>query len=281
VQGVKGENGAPGIQGTTGAKGETGAQGVQGATGAKGDTGAQGVQGATGLTGATGSQGAPGAKGDTGAQGVKGDTGLTGLTGAQGVQGVQGAKGDTGLTGLTGAQGVQGATGLTGATGSQGAPGAKGDTGSQGPQGSKGDTGSTGEAGVSISKFVIIPLTTLATGADGNNATNIFFTADSNGSYTFEVLLSGTVSILNPLKLYAEIVSGNAPIGNQFAVASDSTSAVNGIAGRHYGFRILGAVANVNAGTSFSIKVGIYTAADSINIMFMGRALVNKVGSIG
>ena len=273
--GPQGTQGLQGVQGVQGVKGENGAPGIQGATGAKGETGAQGIQGATGLTGATGSQGAPGAKGDTGAtgltgaQGAKGDTGATGLTGAQGVQGVQGAKGDTGLTGAQGIQGVQGAKGDTG------------DTGSQGPQGSKGDTGSTGEAGVSISKFVIIPLTSLATGADGNNATNIFFTADSNGSYTFEVLLSGTVSILNPLKLYAEIVSGNAPIGNQFAVASDSTSAVNGIAGRHYGFRILGAVANVNAGTSFSIKVGIYTAADSINIMFMGRALVNKVGSIG
>ena len=270
--GPKGEKGATGATGATGPKGDTGPQGTQGLQGV------QGVQGVKGENGAPGVQGATGAKGETGAQGVQGATGLTGATGSQGAPG---AKGDTGATGLTGAQGIQGVQGAKGDTGSQGPQGATGSTGAQGVQGAKGDTGSTGEAGVSISKFVIIPLTTLATGADGNNATNIFFTADSNGSYTFEVLLSGTVSILNPLKLYAEIVSGNAPIGNQFAVASDSTSAVNGIAGRHYGFRILGAVANVNVGTSFSIKVGIYTAADSINIMFMGRALVNKVGSIG
>ena len=70
-------------------------------------------------------------------------------------------------------------------------------------------------------------------------------------------------------------------IGNQFTVASDSTSGVNGVSGRQYGFRIIGAVANVNAGTSFSVRVGINNAVDSVNITFMGRALVNKVGSIG
>ena len=86
---------------------------------------------------------------------------------------------------------------------------------------------------------------------------NVFFTADTNGNYTFEILLSGVVSILNPLKLNAEIITGNAPIGNQFAVASDSTSAVNGMSVRHYGFRILGAAANVSTGTSFSIRIGI------------------------
>ena len=212
---------------------------------------------------------------------MKGDTGLTGS------QGIQGAKGDTGLTGAQGIQGVkgdtgaQGATGLTGSQGIQGVKGDTGETGSQGPQGAKGDTGSTGEAGISVSKFVNIPLTTLATGSDGNSSANVFFTADTNGSYTFEILLSGVVSITNPLKLYAEIVTGNTPISNQFALASDSTSAVNGISGRHYGFRILGAVANVTTGTSFSIRIGINTAVDSINIIFMGRALVNKVGSIG
>jgi hypothetical protein len=53
------------------------------------------------------------------------------------------------------------------------------------------------------------------------------------------------------------------------------------MSGRHYGFRILGAAANVSTGTSFSIRIGIITAVDSINIIFMGRGLVNKVGSIG
>ena len=83
------------------------------------------------------------------------------------------------------------------------------------------------------------------------------------------------------MKLYAEIVIGNMAIGNQFTVASDSMSGVNGFSGRQYGFRIIGSAANVSAGTSFSVRVGIVNAVDSININFTGRALVNKVGSIG
>jgi hypothetical protein len=82
------------------------------------------------------------------------------------------------------------------------------------------------------------------------------------------------------MKLYAEIVSGGMTIGNQFAVASDSTTGVNGSSGRQYGFRVLGSVANVNAGTQFSIRIGIINGVDT-SITFIGRALVNKVGSIG
>ena len=83
------------------------------------------------------------------------------------------------------------------------------------------------------------------------------------------------------MKLYAEIVTGNMAIGNQFAVASDSTSGVNGLSGRQYGFRLIGSVANVTSGTAFSARVGIVNAVDSVNINFTGRALINKVGSIG
>jgi hypothetical protein len=57
------------------------------------------------------------------------------------------------------------------------------------------------------------------------------------------------VGIPNQMKLYAEIVSGNMAIGNQFTVASDAMSGVNGVSGRQYGFRIMGAVvANVEFG---------------------------------
>jgi hypothetical protein len=83
------------------------------------------------------------------------------------------------------------------------------------------------------------------------------------------------------MKIYAEILSGSTSIGNQFAVASDSTSGVNGFSGRQYGFRIVAAAANVTAGTTFSVKVGILNAYGSTNITFNGRALVNKVGTIG
>ena len=257
VANVIGESGA---MGQTGAKGATG---DKGATGASGPQGAQGIQGLAGVTGATGATGL---------------TGAAGLTGSAGIPGVAGAKGETGT------QGIQGLKGDAGAQGTQGIQGTKGDTGSQGIQGAKGETGTTGsqgDAGVSVSKFATVPLTTLATGADGSTSSSIFFTADSNGNYTFEVLISGVVGIQNLMKLYAEIVIGNMAIGNQFTVASDAMSGVNGLSGRQYGFRIIGSAANVTSGTSFSVRVGIVNAVDSININFTGKALVNKVGSIG
>jgi hypothetical protein len=263
VSNIVGETGA---MGQTGPKGDKGAPGEKGATGATGPQGVQGLTGAVGAKGETGATGPAGAKGETGATGPAGATGATGPTGPQGIQGV---KGDTGETGATGPQGP---TGPQGSTGAQGLTGATGATGPAGPQ---------GDAGISYAKFATVPGITLATGVDGNTNSNIFFTADTSGNYTFEVLLSGVVGIPNQMKLYAEIISGNMAIGNQFTVASDSTSGVNGVSGRQYGFRIIGAVANVSSGTSFSVRVGINNAVDSVNITFMGRALINKVGSIG
>ena len=242
------------------------------------------VVGDTGPAGTTGATGQQGDKGDKGDKGITGDKGATGTTGLLGAHGLTGSTGLTGATGATGAIGSTGSTGTTGATGLKGETGTAGATGSQGIQGAKGDSGATGaqgDAGVSISKFATVPLTTLATGADGSSSSNVFFTADSSGNYTFEVLISGVVSIQNLMKLYAEIVIGNMAIGNQFTVASDSMSGVNGFSGRQYGFRIIGSAANVSSGTSFSVRIGIVNAVDSININFTGRALVNKVGSIG
>ncbi len=249
--------------------------GDTGPTGPRGDTGAQGDKGDKGVTGDKGAQGALGIQGLTGNTGAVGATGLTGATGAvgsTGTSGVAGAKGDSGTQGIQGLTGAAGAKGDTGATGSTGSQGAKGDTGT---------AGAPGDAGISVAKFATVPLTTLATGVDGGTSSNIFFTAETNGNYTFEVMLSGVISIPNQMKLYAELVSGNMLIGNQFAVASDSTTGVNGLSGRQYGFRLIGSAANVTSGTTFSVRVGIVNAVDSININFMGRALVNKVGSIG
>jgi hypothetical protein len=255
-----------GDTGPTGPRGDTGAQGDKGEKGVPGDKGAQGALGVQGLTGNTG---AVGATGFSGATGLAGATGAVGSTGTPGVAGAKGDAGTQGIQGLTGLTGTKGDTGTTGTTGSQGA---KGDTGT---------AGAPGDAGISVAKFATVPLTTLATGVDGGSTSNIFFTAESNGNYTFEVLLSGLVGIPNQMKLYAELVSGNMLIGNQFAVASDSTTGVNGLSGRQYGFRLIGSAANVTTGTTFSVRVGIVNAVDSININFMGRALINKVGSIG
>ena len=237
-----------------------------------------------------GESGATGAKGDKGATGLQGIQGLTGAIGMTGISGGQGTTGSAGATGVAGAKGDPGAQGGQGATGSTGAPGvagAKGDTGTQGIQGIqgvKGDTGTTGaqgDSGASVVKFATIPLTTLATSVDGGTSSSVFFTANSNGNYTFEILISGLINSPDQMKLYAEIVTGTMALGNQFTVASDATSGVNESFGRHYGFRIIGAATNVILGTSFSVRIGIVSAVDDINIGFTGRALVTKVGSIG
>ena len=247
-------------------------------SGAKGDKGEKGATGDKGATGATGVQGIQGLTGPIGITGLAGTSGASGVSGGAGVPGVAGAKGETG------AQGSQGSQGGSGSAGTPGVAGAKGDTGAQGIQGVKGDTGTTGaqgDSGASVVKFATIPLTKLATDVDGGTSSSIFFTADSTGNYTFEILLSGLINSPDQMRLYAEIITGGMAIGNQFAVASDATSGVNEVSGRQYGFRLIGAVANVTVGTSFSVRVGIVSAADAIEIEFKGRALVTKVGSIG
>ncbi|CAB4537415.1 MAG: hypothetical protein F2521_04485 [Actinobacteria bacterium] len=264
--GAIGDKGATGNTGATGSVGLTGAAGIKGLDGAKGSTGLTGATGSTGLTGATGLAGAAGIKGDAGTAGAAGAAGVAGASGAAGV------KGDTGLTGSAGATGSKGDTGLTGSAGADGVAGG---------QGAKGDPGAPGTAGISISKFASLPNIALATATSGNSTSEIFFTADSDGDYTFEILVSGGVQAAVEYKLNAEIVVGTTPIASQFAVASDVITYANRLAGRQYGFHIIGAAAGVTAGTIFAIRISIQIGAGTSTVYFTGRALINKVGSIG
>ena len=250
-----------GDMGPTGPRGDTGAQGDKGEKGITGDKGAQGALGIQGLTGSTGA---------TGATGFSGATGAVGLTGTSGVAGAKGDTGTQGIQGLTGTAGAKGDTGTTGTTGSQGA---KGDTGTAGTQ---------GDAGISVAKFATVPVATLAITTAGNSTSQTFFTADSAGNYTFEVIVAGVANFSDTFKLNAEIVIGNSAITNQFAIASDAMSYANGISGRQYGFTVIGAAANVSAGAIFAIRITNQVAVSGgTSINFIGRALVNKVGSIG
>ena len=79
----------------------------------------------------------------------------------------------------------------------------------------------------------------------------------------------------------AEIVVGSSAIISQYVVASDAITFANGSAGRQYGFHIIGAVADVTAGTIFGVRVTIQYGAGTSTVFFNGRALINKVGSIG
>ena len=290
LQGIIGITGTTGLTGAIGATGLQGLQGLQGLMGVIGATGLTGVAGTNGLTGVagakgdTGSQGIPGAKGDAGSTGAKGETGSQGIPGAKGDAGSTGAKGDTGSQGIPGAKGD---TGSTGAKGDAGAPGAKGDAGAPGAKGdigSKGDAGAPGaqgDAGISVSKFVTVPSAILAITTAGNSTSHTFFTAESAGNYTFQVIVAGAASSTDTFRLNAEIVLGNFAITNQFAVVSYANSFANGISGRIYGFTIIGAVSDVSAEAIFSIRItNETTVGGGTPIAFSGKALVNKVGSI-
>lgn len=252
--GEKGDKGATGNTGATGVAGLSGVAGVPGATGAKGNDGAAG---AMGMSGAAGSIGSAGPAGAPGANGSAGSPGPAGTNGAQGAQGTQGIKGDTGVAGAVGAQGVQGI------------------------QGNAGAAGGTGAAGISVSKFASVPNISLVTATDGNSNSGIFFTADSDGNYIFDILVTGGIQLNVDYKLNAEIVIGSSAIISQYVMASDAITFANGSAGRQYGFHIIGAAAGVATGTSFGVRISIQYGAGTSTVFFSGRALINKVGSIG
>jgi hypothetical protein len=242
---------------------------VTGDVGAAGDKGAQGEKGdkgATGSTGATGSAGLPGAAGAAGAKGNDGANGSSGSTGPAGPSGSQGAAGASGTAGESGAQGVKGDAGVAGSAGAQGV---------------KGDAGAAGAAGVSISKFASVPNISLVTATDGNSNSGTFFTADSDGNYTFDILVTGGVQLNVDYKLNAEIVIGSSAILSQYVMASDAITFANGLAGRQDGFHIIGVASGVSAGTSFGVRISIQYGAGTSTVFFSGRALINKVGSIG
>ena len=265
-----------GDAGPTGPRGDTGAQGDKGEKGITGEKGAQGALGIQGLTGNTGATGATGFSGATGAMGATGLAGATGAVGSAGTSGVAGAKGDAGT------QGIQGLTGLTGAKGDPGVAGAKGETGTTGGKGDTGGTGAQGVAGISVAKFVTVPSATLAITTGGNATSQTFFTAEEGGNYTFEVIVVGVMNYSDSFNLNAEIVVGNSAITNQYAIASSANSFANKISGRQYGFTVIGAVANASVGAVFALRItNEFSVSGGTPITFTGRALVNKVGSIG
>ena len=262
--GAIGDKGATGNTGATGSVGLTGAAGIKGLDGAKGSTGLTGATGSTGLTGATGLAGAAGIKGDAGTAGAAGAAGVAGASGAAGV------KGDTGLTGSAGATGSKGDTGLTGSAGADGVAGG---------QGAKGDPGASG---VSVSYFLDLGTWTL-------NLSERFATSDSNafvnleaGSYTFEIMADGTFSPATTLAMTIGMqVITSAGVLDFSVFASDAITYLNFEGTRHYQFMIIGKIVCTGA---VSLKLRAVNQNEVVNsnlLNFTGRALINKVGSIG
>jgi hypothetical protein len=287
-KGNDGATGAMGASGATGAMGASGATGSIGATGATGASGSNGSNGATGATGASGSTGATGSRGDTGltgstgatgAQGVKGDAGTAGLDGATGAQGIQGIKGDAGTAGAAGTAGVDGANGVQGI---QGIKGDAGTTGTQGIQGIQGDVGTTGAAGISASYFIDLGSWSLGTNKSlGPSDSNIFANLTA-GSYTFEIMADGTFSPATTVAMAIGMqVIASAGVLDFWVFASDTFAYINYDGSRHYQFMIIGKFVCTGAAT-LKMRAIDQSGTTSGNLLtFNGRALINKVGSIG
>jgi hypothetical protein len=268
--GPQGEKGDKGATGSTGAAGSVGLSGATGATGAKGNDGATGAHG---FSGATGSIGATGAVGATGA---KGDTGLTGATGAAGINGTNGVDGAAGLQGTAGAKGD---TGTAGAKGDTGTAGAKGDTGTAG---AKGDTGTAGADGVSHSYYVNTGTWILTSGVSMGASDSDPFGSLPAGTYTFQILVDGTFSsVFTSAAAFGMQLLASSGTPDCRVFASDTTAYVNGAGSRHIQFLIIGTLVCTGTSTLRLHAIDQNGSTGSTLLNFSGRALINKVGSIG
>ena len=270
------------VVGEQGGVGATGATGPQGDKGDKGATGNTGANGSAGLTGASGATGAKGNDGATGASGFSGATGATGLIGATGPAGATGLKGDTGLTGATGTAGAKGDTGLTGLTGAKGDTGTAGAAGTTGTTGAKGDTGTAGAEGVSVSYFVNTGTWTLTSGTSMGAADSDPFGSLPAGSYTYEILIDGTFSSVftSAASFGMQLVASNGTPDYR-VFASDTTAYINGAGSRHIQFLIIGKLVCTGTSTLRLHSIDQNGSTGSVLLNFSGRALINKVGSIG
>ena len=234
------------------------------------------------IVGETGAMGQTGPKGDKGATGEKGATGATGPQGIQGLTGAVGAKGDIGATGAVGAKGE------TGATGPQGVQGVKGDTGATGPQGSPGAqglTGATGPAGSSsssISFFVEIGSWMLSTNQKVGTSDSSSFISLGSGSYTFSISIDGTFAPESDAAMYIgmDVIASGGSMEYQ-VFTSDGHAFINGLGRRHYQFMIIGKIVCASTTTLNMRAVDQFGATSGNMLNLSGRALINKVGSIG
>ena len=258
------------VVGDTGPAGTTGATGQQGDKGDKGDKGITGDKGATGATGLLGAHGLTGA---TGATGPIGSTGATGPIGSTGSTGTPGATGATGPSGTPGATGLKGETGTAGATGSQGVQGAKGDTGV---------TGAAGSSATSVSYFVDLGTWMLATNENlGISDSSNFITLET-GSYTFNISVDGTFAPESSVAMYIgmQVIASGGSMDYQ-VFTSDGHTFINSLGRRHYQFMIIGKIVCTSSTTLKLRAVDQFGATSGNFLNFSGKALVNKVGSIG
>jgi len=247
-----------------------------------------GEQGGMGATGPQGEKGDKGVTGNTGAAGSNGSTGATGLTGAKGndgATGVSGVAGSIGVAGAVGATGAKGDTGLTGAKGDAGTAGAKGDTGLTGAKGDAGTAGAKGDAGadgISNTYYVSTGMWSLSSGTIMGATDSNQFGSLPAGTYTFQILVDGTFSsaFTNAVSIGMTLVATNGTPDYR-VFSSDTTAYVNGAGGRHVQFLIIGTLTCSGTSTFGLHAVDAIGTTGGTTLYFTGRALINKVGSIG
>ena len=145
-----------------------------------------------------------------------------------------------------------------------------------------GATGATGPAGISVSYFVDLGTWTLSTNQSvGTSDSNSFGNLDT-GSYTFEIMVDGNFSPnTNAGMAIGMQLIASAGTMDYRVFASDSIAYINGYGLRHYEFLIIGKIVCTGATTLKLRAVDQYGATVSNLLNFSGRALINKVGSIG
>jgi hypothetical protein len=102
------------------------------------------------------------------------------------------------------------------------------------------------------------------------------------GSYTFEIMADGTFSPATTVAMAIGMqVIASAGVLDFWVFASDSLAYINYDGSRHYQFMIIGKFVCTGAATLKMRAVDQLGVTSGNLLTFSGRALINKVGSIG
>ena len=102
------------------------------------------------------------------------------------------------------------------------------------------------------------------------------------GSYTFNISVDGTFAPESSVAMYIgmQVVASGGSMDYQ-VFASDVHTFVNSLGRRHYQFMIIGKIVCTTTTTLKLRAVDQFGATSGNMLNFSGKALVNKVGSIG
>jgi hypothetical protein len=115
----------------------------------------------------------------------------------------------------------------------------------------------------------------------GISDSSIFVTLET-GSYTFSISVDGTFAPETAVAMYIgmQVIASGGNMDFQ-VFTSDATTYINTLDQRHYQFMIIGKIVCTSA-TTLKLRATDKRGLTSGNMLsFTGRALINKVGSIG